>query len=154
MSTTSTNLGLILPFGSEKVSRSDYVANLNLIDSKTLISSDVSEKPCQHYYLLTKTELTSSYATKNVVSGRLISDYDWLVFVFERGDWVVDTMTIPVSVFTADTGVAGYYKFNNDETEFDIKYVDDTSVSIKKTTTDTEHMYVRILAIVNATITK
>ena len=74
MATTTTNLGLILPIGTENVSRQIINNNMQAIDDK-FGNVDAAVGRNKLRSLLTKTTITSSYSTYNTYDGRKISDF-------------------------------------------------------------------------------
>ena len=157
MATTTPNLGLTLPTGAENVSRQIVNGNMQAIDNKCVSLTDYNSLKTDYMTLVGKTELTSSYVTIPTYQGRKISDYIDLVFVFDRGDWCFGTLFCIRAAFVSDlTGV--YYVTrtgtSGEFVECDVKYVDDTHVSVKKITNDSSKIYVRVYALCNSVITR
>ena len=157
MATTTTNLGLTLPVGTEKVSRQIINDNMQVIDNQCVNLNDYNALKTDYMTLVGKTELTSSYVTIPTYQGRKISDYIDLVFVFDRGDWCFGTVFCIRAAFVE--ALQGVYYVTRAGTsgefiECDVKYVDDTHVSVKKITNDSTKIYVRVYALCNAIISR
>ena len=100
-----------------------------------------------YYSLLTKTQTTSSYSTKNLYASRKFSDYEMIGVIGYRGEWMIACAIVPTSWFTDATGVALMSTYNSISVELDVKYTSDTQVDIKEITSDTGSHYVRIYGI-------
>lgn len=98
----------------------------------------------EYYTLLTDTTLTSSYETVGTYNNRKFSDYNVIVFEFFRGSWCMGSIVMSRSKFTSSTGVLHMSAWGGTSIEYDVKYKSDTSVDVKKITTDTETQSVRI----------
>lgn len=157
MATTTPNLGLTIPTGAEHVSRQIINDNMQAIDNQCVSLTDYNERKTDYMTLVGRTELTSSYVTIPTYNNRKISDYTDLVFVFDRGDWCFGSVFCIRAAFVSDlTGV--YYVTrvgtSGEFVECDVKYVDDTHVSVKKITNDQTSIYVRVYALCNTNITR
>lgn len=157
MATTTPNLGLTLPTGNENVSRQIINDNMQEIDNKCVNLTDYNSLKTDYMTLVGKTELTSSYVTIPTYQGRKISDYIDLVFVFDRGNWCFGTLFCIRSAFVDSLEGVYYVTRAGTSGEFiecDVKYVDNTHVSVKKITNDSTSIYVRVYALCNTNITR
>lgn len=107
------------------------------------------------FSLLDKTQTTGSYVSKNLITGRKLSDYSMIGIMAYRGEWILGTQMLPMSWFLASSGVAILTKWSSTDIEIDVKPVSgsDTSVQVKHITTDTGTIYVRIFAYAKAKAT-
>lgn len=88
--------------------------------------------------------LTSSYETINTYNSRKFSDYDLLVVVYYRGNWITGSDVVVMNQFTSMTGITKYVLYDNVGIEYDVKFTSDTSFDCKKITTDTANMSVKL----------
>ena len=144
MATTTTNLGLILPIGTENVSRQIINNNMQAIDDK-FGNVDAAVGRNKLRSLLTKTTITSSYSTYNTYDGRKISDFKLIAIVAYRGNWSMGSLIIPKQNFVNATGALIMSAWNGTSIEFDIKYNSDTSFQAKYISTDTGTMRIEVL---------
>lgn len=117
-------------------------------DSKGGLNALGSRK-INYYSALLQTTLTTSYVETPLRSGYTLADYEVIILGFYRGDWIVGTVTVPRAQFANATGVAFVAKWGSNEIEYDVKYVSDTAVSIKKITSDSGNHYLRIFGLKN-----
>ena len=101
------------------------------------------------YTILAKTTLSTNdtYATKSTFASRKITDYDVLLFEFFRNQWIVGSAVVPTSDFTGNTGVSVSCRWENELIEFDAKYTTDTSFDVKKDTTSTATIAIKIMGL-------
>ena len=157
MATTTPNLGLTIPTGAEHVSRQIINDNMQAIDNQCVSLADYNSRKTDYMTLVGRTELTSSYATIPTYDNRKISDYIDLVFVFDRGNWCFGTLFCIRAAFVESLEGVYYVTRAGTSGEFiecDVKYVDDTHVSVKKITNDSTKIYVRVYALCNTNITR
>ena len=93
--------------------------------------------------ILPKTSLTSSYV--DVSTDEKLSDYEVIVVEAYRDDWCMGSVTLASYEFVSATGVAFTSFWNGTSIEYDAKYKTDTSVSVKKITSDTGTQYIKII---------
>ena len=161
----SSKYGFYLPQNTDQISVSDFNYNFEVIDDNLITEnqswtsaqktralnnigaaekSAISSQPINYNTLINNETCTTSYVTKNTYNSRKFSDYAVLMFVFEHGDWIVGTSICPRNIFTGDTGIAYVADVDGTRVEFDVKYVNDTSVSIKKITNSSSECHVRV----------
>ena len=161
----SSKYGFYLPQNTDPISVSDFNYNFEVIDDNLITEEQswssaqkaqarsnigaaekdaISEKPINYDTLVNNEIMTTSYVTKNTYNSRKFSDYDVLMFVFERGTWILGTAICPRNIFTGDTGISCITDWDGTRIEYDVKYVSDTSVDIKKITSDSGECRVRV----------
>lgn len=91
-----------------------------------------------------KTTLTSSYVQKSVTTGRKLSDYEVLVFECWRNNWIVGTITVMRTDFTGNDGISAVMYWGSESIEYDVKYVDDTTITMKKNSTSTATIALKV----------
>ena len=169
----SSKYNFYLPQNTDPISVSDFNYNFEVIDDN-LITEDqswtsaqktralnnigaaaksaISAQPIDYETLINNEICTTSYVTKNTYNSRKFSDYAVLMFVFERDTWIVGTSICPRNIFTADTGIACITDWDGTRIEYDVKYVSDTSASIKKITNDSGECRVRVYGLLTPSL--
>lgn len=107
----------------------------------------LADRKLNYYQLLAKTELTGSYAIANTFNSRQFSDYEFIAIYAYRGNWIMGCVSVARSHFTDSDGIAILSWNGSTQIEYDVKYVSDTSVSMKKITSDSGTQYVRIIGL-------
>ena len=98
--------------------------------------------------LIIQTAITSSYTTYNTYNSRKFSDYQFVIVVARRGNWILGSTIVLRERFTKTTGTMVMSAWNDDSVEVDVKYTSATSVQAKYITNSTgSTIYFEVLGV-------
>ena len=140
---------------TQKITASYFVVN-DLTSTETYkplsanqgkVLNDKIVNKTTYHTLIDRETITQAYATYSTYNSRKLSDYSMLVIAPDFGGWYCNSCILPTSVFQGASGAVVTMLDGSSNLEVDVKYVSDTSFSIKYIGTTQSAVHVRIYGI-------